>query len=110
MDSSLSLPSGTDASQVKQSIDNTLSQGNTIGGLEVVSSTSTVIGPPPPPLPPPNPPTTTSADLGLILGLSLPLLLILLSLVLICKFKSQEPTEDSFSGSTESDLVSSSKT
>ena len=47
------------------------------------------------PLPEPVVPPVETADLGLILGLSLPLLLILITLILICKFKSQKQDESS---------------
>ena len=107
VDTTLNVPSSQSADAVKNAVDNILPAGGDIAGMPIVSSSSTVN---PQPEDPPEI-SEAQADLGLILGLSLPLLLILLSLVVICKFRSRETTDSSGDSGIDSNtyFVSSSK-
>ena len=84
---SLTVPDSSSTTDASNSLKKVLTEGSIYGDMKILR---VVIndGEEPPET------ATETADLGLILGLSIPLLLILLSLILIAKVKSSQDEED----------------
>ena len=71
------MPSNTSAEDTLTNVQNSLANNNQYGGIRLISSSAT--------LDDGSESASTETNLALILGLSIPLLLVLLSLILIIK-------------------------